>query len=362
MVKKLRPGVVTGPEYIALVDACKRDGYALPAVNVVDSTTASAVLEAAREARSDVIVQISHGGGHFFGGGGLETSVENKVRGAKSFALYMRAIAKSYGVCVALNTDHADRSLVPWLKALVDESRSHHRATGKPLFSSHMLDLSAEELSYNIAESRLMLQRLSPLDISLEMELGCTGGEEDGVGVDMDVSMDNAHLYTQPIDVLQAYQQLTPFGHFSIAASFGNVHGVYKPGNVVLRPDILKHAQELVIKNSGKSRAPSKNPVNFVFHGGSGSTKKDIVKAVSYGVFKMNIDTDTQFANARRVGAYVFANSVAFRHQLCPQTGKPQKKIYDPRKWLRAGQQGIVDRLQQAFKDLGSYGKSIASE
>ncbi|MGB1360695.1 MAG: class II fructose-bisphosphate aldolase [Alphaproteobacteria bacterium] len=349
-------GVVTGEDYINLVKACKKGGYALPAVNVVDSTTASAALEAAREAKSDIIIQVSNGGAHFFGGAGLDGSLENKIQGAKAFAQYMHTVAKSYGICVALHTDHANRGLIPWLYGLIDESKEFIKQTGKPLFSSHMLDLSEDDLEFNLSESEKMLKEMAPLGMSLEIELGCTGGEEDGIGSDIDTSADNAHLYTQPEDVLEAYDRLNSIGHFSIAASFGNVHGVYKPGNVKLRPEILKNSQTLATAERGLAD----NELDFVFHGGSGSEKSKIEEAVSYGCFKMNIDTDTQFANSERVGKYVDENPVAFKHQICPETGTPQKKHYDPRKWMRAGQQGIVDRLGEAFKDLGSYGKSVA--
>ncbi len=355
---KIDAGVVTGEDYIALVKACKEGGYALPAVNVVDSTTANAALEAAAKAGSDIIIQVSNGGAHFFGGLGLEPTLENRIQGAKAFAQYMHTIAKSYGVCVALHTDHANRGLIPWLYGLIEESKEFKKHTGKPLFSSHMLDLSEEDLEFNLSESEKMLAEIAPLGMSLEIELGCTGGEEDGIGSDIDVSADNAHLYTQPEDVLQSYDRLHKLGHFSIAASFGNVHGVYKPGNVKLRPEILKNSQRLATAERGLEV----NSLDFVFHGGSGSEKSKIEEAVSYGAFKMNIDTDTQYANSERVGQYVHENPTAFLHQICPETGTPQKKFYDPRKWLRAGQQGIVERLGEAFKDLGSYGKSIAQK
>ena len=353
---KINAGVVTGEDYVNLVKACKEGGYALPAVNVVDSTTANAALEAAREAKSDIIVQVSNGGAHFFAGAGFEPTLENRIRGAKAFAQYMHTIAQSYGVCVVLHTDHANRALIPWLNGLIEESKKNFEAHGVPLFSSHMLDLSEDELEFNLSESEKMLKEMSPLGMSLEIELGCTGGEEDGIGSDIDVSADNAHLYTQPEDVLQSFDRLHSIGHFSIAASFGNVHGVYKPGNVKLRPEILKNSQALATAERGLAE----NSLDFVFHGGSGSEKSKIEEAVSYGVFKMNIDTDTQFANSEQVGKYVLENPTAFKHQICPETGTPQKKFYDPRKFLRAGQEGIVARLIESFKDLGSYGKSVA--
>lgn len=354
----MKPGVVTGNDYLELVKKCKEGGYALPAVNVVDSTTANAALESAREANSDIIIQISNGGAHFFGGAGLEPTLENKVLGAVSFARHVNLMAEQYGVCVVLHTDHANKKLIPWLDRLVEESEKNFEKYGKPLFSSHMLDLSEEDLDFNIAESKKMLSKISKLGMSLEIELGCTGGEEDGVGSDHNPDMDNSHLYTQPVDVLKAYDELNEIGHISIAASFGNVHGVYKPGNVKLRPEILRESQSLLEKERGLG----KNGLDFVFHGGSGSEKEKIDEAVSYGVFKMNIDTDTQFAYSKAVGEYVDNNPVAFKYQICPNTGEPQKKLYDPRKWMRVGQFGIIERLKEAFKDLGSYGKSIASK
>jgi fructose-bisphosphate aldolase class II len=229
-------------------------------------------------------------------------------------------------------------------------------ATGKPLFSSHMLDLSEDSLDFNLTESARLLKRMAPLQMSLEIELGCTGGEEDGIGGAFDDSADNAHLYTQPEDVLRAYETLSPIGHFSVAAAFGNVHGVYKPGNVKLRPEILKSSQDLVQTR----RHTGAKPLDLVFHGGSGSAKDDIAAAISYGVFKMNIDTDTQFAFAEAIGAYVQQNPAAFEHQLDPDTGEPHKKAYDPRKWLRQGELGLERRLEEAFGDLGAKGRSLA--
>jgi fructose-bisphosphate aldolase class II len=219
-----------------------------------------------------------------------------------------------------------------------------------------MLDLSADPMDFNLSECARILERMSKIDMSLEIELGVTGGEEDGVGHDIDDSADNSHLYTQPEDVLQAYELLSPIGHFSVAASFGNVHGVYKPGNVQLRPEILKNSQTLIEERHGTGP----KPLNLVFHGGSGSEKDKIAAAVSYGVFKMNIDTDTQFAFSEAVGKYVEDYPKAFRYQLDPEDGTPFKKHYDPRKWLRAGELGLITRLQEAFEDLGSLGKSIA--
>ena len=352
----IRPGVVTGEAYEALIEAAKQGGYALPAVNVVGTNSVNAVLEAAAKAGSDVIIQLSNGGAQFFAGKGYPDSFEAKVLGAVSCAQHVHLLAERYGVCVALHTDHANRKLIPWVEALVAHSERHFERTGQPLFSSHMLDLSEETLEDNISLCAAMLERMAPMRMSLEIELGVTGGEEDGVGHELEEGADNSHLYTQPADVLEAYERLNPIGHFSIAASFGNVHGVYKPGNVQLRPEILRNSQALV----QETHATGANPLHLVFHGGSGSEPSKIAEAVSYGVFKMNIDTDTQFAFASPVGAYVGAKSVAFEHQLDPVDGTPYKKTYDPRKWLRLGESGMVERLQQAFADLGSTGRSIA--
>ncbi|MBI0536030.1 class II fructose-bisphosphate aldolase [Roseomonas sp. KE2513] len=353
---KLKPGVVTGADYLTLLEACRAGGYALPAVNVVGTNSINAVLESAAKNKADVIIQLSNGGARFFGGEGCPDANAARVLGAVSAAQHVHTMAKAYGVCVVLHTDHADRSLLPWVNALIDHGEEHMKRTGQPLFSSHMIDLSAEPLETNIAECAAVLKRMAPLGMSLEIELGVTGGEEDGVGHDLEESADNAHLYTQPEDVLKAWEALTPIGHVTMAASFGNVHGVYAPGNVKLRPEILKASQEAV---AGKFGGGEK-PMSLVFHGGSGSEKDKITEAVSYGVFKMNIDTDTQFAFSEPVGAYVEANPVAFKHQIDPATGKPQKKLYDPRKWLRAGEKGVAKRLDEAFADLGSAGRSLA--
>tara|TARA_B100001027_G_C16186355_1_gene293908 strand:- start:54 stop:857 length:804 start_codon:yes stop_codon:yes gene_type:complete len=266
-------------------------------------------------------------------------------------------LAERYGICVIIHTDHANKALIPWVEALVGYSEEHYEKTGCPLFSSHMLDLSGEEIDFNLFECEKMLKRMAPIGMSLEIELGVTGGEEDGVGSDDDIGADNPKLYTQPEDCLRAYQLLSPIGHFSLAASFGNVHGVYKPGNVKLRPEILKNSQDLVKETCGTGD----KPLDLVFHGGSGSDKTKIAEALSYGVFKMNIDTDTQFAVSKAVGAYVEENSKAFKYQIDPDDGTPYKKKYDPRAWLRAGEVSMVERLDEAFQDLGSVGKTLAS-
>jgi len=356
---RLRPGVVTGSDYLALLDACREGGYALPAVNVVGTSGANAVLEAAARNRSDVVVQLSNGGARFFAGEGIADAMEARVLGAVSAALHVHTVAAAYGVCVVLHTDHADRPLLPWVEGLLDRGEEHARLTGRPLFSSHMLDLSAEPLEANIAECARVLRRMAPLGMGLEIELGVTGGEEDGVGHAVEDAADNARLYTQPEDVLRAWEALSPVGHVTVAASFGNVHGVYAPGNVRLRPEILRASQQAVAARAGGGGGP--RPLSLVFHGGSGSEKGKIREAVSHGVWKMNIDTDTQFAFAEAVGRYVRENEAAFRHQLDPATGRPTKKAYDPRRWLRAGEEGLAARLDEAFADLGAAGRSLAA-
>ncbi len=352
----LKPGVVTGDDYFELVQACKDGNYALAAVNCVGTNSVNAAMEAAAKNGSDIIIQFSNGGAQFFAGAGLSSGDDAKVLGAVSAAQHVHLLAEHYGICAVLHTDHANRKLVPWVDSLIDHSEAHFKATGRPLYTSHMLDLSEEPIEQNLSECARMLERMAPLNMSLEIELGVTGGEEDGVGSDIDESADNSRLYTQPEDVLQAYKLLTPIGHFSVAASFGNVHGVYKPGNVQLRPEILKDSQMLVKNEMGTGD----EPLSLVFHGGSGSEKDKITEAISYGVFKMNIDTDTQFAFSHAVGSYVDEHSKAFKFQIDPDDGTPYKKQYDPRKWLRAGEDGFVARLDEAFEDLGSKGRSLA--
>jgi len=355
---QLKPGVVTGKDYLTLVAAAKAGGYALPAVNVSSSSTINAVLEAAAKNQADVIIQLSNGGAQFYAGQGLKDGFQAKVLGAVAAALHVHLLAEHYGVCVVLHTDHANKGLIPWVDALLDHGEAYFKQHGKPLFSSHMLDLSEESMEFNLNECARVLGRMAPLNMSLEIELGVTGGEEDGIGKEMDESSaaDNSHLYTQPEDVLQVYDRLSPIGHFSVAASFGNVHGVYKPGNVQLRPEILKNSQALI----EKQHSTAAKPLNLVFHGGSGSEKDKIVAAVSYGVFKMNIDTDLQFAYSEAIGKFVTENPKAFMYQVDPETDKPYKKFYDPRKYLRLAEQNMVTRLNEAFEDLGSKGKSLA--
>ena len=356
MSYSLKPGVVTGDDYKTLIKAAKDGMYALPAVNVVGTNSVNAAMEAAAKNRADIIIQFSNSGGQFYAGNGLEDGFEAKVLGTVSAAQHIHLLAEKYGICVVLHTDHANKALIPWVEALVNYSETHFEKTGKPLFSSHMLDLSAEDIEFNLSESKRILEKIAPIGMSLEIELGVTGGEEDGVGSDDDIGADNPLLYTQPEDCLKAWETLSPIGHFSLAASFGNVHGVYKPGNVKLRPEILKSSQDLIEKTCGSGP----KPLDLVFQGGSGSEKDKITSAISYGVFKMNIDTDTQFAFAKAIGSYVNENPKAFLYQVDPEDGTPYKKQYDPRKVFRGAEVSMVERLDEAFVDLGSVGKSLA--
>ena len=346
----VKPGVVTGDDVQKIFAAAKEGQFALPAVNVVGTDSINGVLEAAAKAKSPVVVQFSNGGAQFFSGKGLKEEGPAGAVGAIAGAKYVHAVAEAYGIPVILHTDHAARKLLPWIDALLDAGEEFFEQTGKPLFSSHMIDLSEESLEENIATCAKYLERMSKMNMTLEFELGCTGGEEDGVD---NTHMDSSMLYTQPEDVAYAYEILNPISHrFTIAASFGNVHGVYKPGNVQLTPKILDNSQKFCSEKFG---IPAKT-LNFVFHGGSGSTLEEIREAVSYGVVKMNIDTDTQWATWEGVLNYYKKNEGYLQGQLGNPEGadKPNKKHYDPRVWLRAGQTGMVERLQQAHSDLNS--------
>ena len=348
----VKAGVLSGDDVTRLYKYAKEQGFALPAVNVVGSDSVNAVLEAAKTANSPVIIQFSNGGAGFYAGKACGNA---DVLGAVAGAQHVHLLAKAYGVPVILHTDHAARKLLPWIDELVKFSREYKKVHGVPLFSSHMLDLSEESLNENLSTCEKYLAELSELGISLEIELGVTGGEEDGVD---NTSVDNALLYTQPEDVAQAYERLSKISdRFSIAASFGNVHGVYKPGNVVLRPEILKNSQAYV---ADKFQTPTDKPVNFVFHGGSGSELKDIKDAVSYGVVKMNIDTDTQWAFWDGVRGYEAKNRAYLQGQIGNPEGedKPNKKYYDPRKFLRAGEESMVKRLLTAFEDLNCLNRN----
>jgi len=343
----LPSGVLSGNEVQKLFAIAKENEFAIPAVNVVSSSSINAVLESASKVNSPIIIQFSNGGGDFYAGKGL-SSKDRAILGTISGAKHVHTVAKAYGVPVILHTDHASRKLLPWIDALLDASEEHFKQTGKPLFSSHMIDLSEESLEDNIATCKSYLKRMSKLGITLEIELGVTGGEEDGVD---NTHIDNAMLYTQPKEVAYAYEELLKVSDkFTIAASFGNVHGVYKPGNVVLTPIILDNSQKYIEEKFNTS----KKPVNFVFHGGSGSRLEEIREAISYGVIKMNIDTDTQWAYWDGVRGYIEQYHAYLQGQIGNPEGedKPNKKYYDPRKWLREGELSVVKRLEQAFSDL----------
>ena len=348
----VKPGVVTGEDLQYIFKVAKANGFAIPAVNVVGSSTVNAVIEAAKLANAPVIIQFSNGGAAFNAGKGLKLEGQQAaILGAIAGAKHIHTLAEAYGVHVILHTDHAAKKLLPWIDGLLDASEKHFIETGKPLFSSHMLDLSEEPLEENIAICKQYLKRMSKLGMTLEIELGITGGEEDGVD---NSGIDNSLLYTQPADVFYAYQELSAVSsNFTIAASFGNVHGVYKPGNVKLMPVILKNSQDFIKE---KLSLTDSHPVNFVFHGGSGSTHAEIREAIGYGVVKMNIDTDTQWAFWDGIRNFEAKNHDFLQAQIGNPEGaeKPNKKFYDPRVWLRKGEESLIARLKIAFEDLNA--------
>jgi fructose-bisphosphate aldolase class II len=350
---KLKPGVVTGDALLGLFAYCKKVDCALPAVNVIGSHGANAALAAAREANAPVIVQFSHTGSQFYGGKSLDNSAHKaSIAGAVAGAMHVRAVADAYGVAVVLHTDHCAAKLLPWVDGVIDAGEAYFAKNGEPLFSSHMLDLSEEPLDKNLEISRKYLARITKMNMTLEIELGVTGGEEDGVD---NSGIEHSKLYTSPSDVLRAYDVLGPVGSFTVAASFGNTHGVYAPGNVKLKPSILRDSQEFV----KKERKTGDEPLSFVFHGGSGSTPEEIHEAVSYGVVKMNIDTDTQWAFTAPIKQYMDEKGGYLKSQLGNPEGpdKPNKKYIDPRVWMQLGEKGMTARLVEACKDLGSFGK-----
>ncbi|APF19022.1 class II fructose-bisphosphate aldolase [Caldithrix abyssi] len=351
----VKPGVLTGEEVQTVFKIAKEEGFALPAVNVVGTNSINAVLEAAREVNSPVIIQFSNGGAAFFAGKGLPNDDQQAaIAGAVSGAHHIHQMAKLYGVPVIVHTDHAAKKLLPWVDGLLKANEEYFAQTGKPLFSSHMLDLSEEPLEENVGLSVQYLQRMAKMGMTLEIELGVTGGEEDGVD---NTNVDSKKLYTQPEEVAYAYEKLLAVSpNFTIAAAFGNVHGVYKPGNVVLRPVILKNSQDYVKEkfNTGEK------PVSFVFHGGSGSSLEEIREAISYGVVKMNIDTDTQWAFWKGVMEYYKKYEGYLQGQIGNPEGedKPNKKYYDPRKWLREAEKSMIERLKKAFEDLNCVNRN----
>lgn len=355
LLKHIEPGVLSGDDLKELYRIARKHQFALPAVNVVGTNSVNAVLETAREANSPVIIQFSNGGAHFYAGKALSNENQRAaIAGAISGAHHVHMMAKAYGVRVVMHTDHAAKKLLPWIDGLLDANEAHFEKTGKPLFSSHMLDLSEETLEDNISISRNYLERMDKMGIGLEVELGVTGGEEDGVD---NTGIDSSKLYTQPEEVAEMYKRLSEVSdNFTIAAAFGNVHGVYKPGNVRLEPVILKNSQDHIQRLFGTGA----NPVSFVFHGGSGSSREEIREAISYGAIKMNIDTDTQWAYWNGVRNFYQKNEGYLQDQIGNPDGedKPNKKYYDPRTWLRKGEESMRDRLMQAFEDLNAIDKN----
>ena len=348
----VKPGVVTGTDLQYIFKVAKANSFAIPAVNVVGSSSVNAVMEAAVVANAPVMIQFSNGGAIFNAGKGLKLDgIKAGILGAVAGAKHIHTLAEAYGVRVVLHTDHAAKKLLPWIDGLLDAGEKNFAETGKPLFSSHMLDLSEEPIEENIEISKRYLERMSKIGMTLEIELGITGGEEDGVD---NSGVDNSLLYTQPEHVFYAYTELSKVSpNFTIAASFGNVHGVYKPGNVKLNPVILKNSQDYIKEKLGLSDT---HPVNFVFHGGSGSTHAEIREAIGYGVIKMNIDTDTQWAYWDGIRAFEAASHGYLQGQIGNPDGsdKPNKKYYDPRVWLRKGEEALIARLKVAFEDLNA--------
>ena len=351
MSHHIKPGVATGYEVQEIFKLAKEKGFALPAVNVVGSNTINTVLETAKELNSPVIIQFSNGGAQFNAGKGLSNdNQKSAIAGAIAGAKHVHMMAEAYSVPVILHTDHCAKKLLPWIDGLLDASEEHFKQTGKPLYSSHMIDLSEEPIEENIEICKQYLTRMSKMGMTLEIELGITGGEEDGVD---NSDVDASKLYTQPEEVAYAYEELLKVSdQFTVAAAFGNVHGVYKPGNVKLTPKILKNSQAYI---SEKYNVPH-NTIDFVFHGGSGSTLDEIREAIGYGVIKMNIDTDLQFAFTEGIRDYMNENIDYLKTQIGNPDGTdhPNKKYYDPRKWLRIGEGTLKKRLKEAFEDLNN--------
>ncbi len=352
-----RKGVLFGDEVTELLDHANQHNYAIPAVNCVGTNTVNACLEAAREVNSPIIIQFSNGGAQFFAGKGLSNDNEQAaILGGISGALHIHNMAEAYGVSVVLHTDHCAKKLLPWISGLIDASEIHYEKHGHPLYSSHMLDLSEEPIEENLEICVAYLKRMHEIGITIEMELGVTGGEEDGVD---NTEVDSARLYTQPEEVAYAYEQLNAVSNrFTVAAAFGNVHGVYKPGNVELRPIILKNSQEYLKK---KFNLSEDNPIKFVFHGGSGSSQAEIREAIEYGAVKMNIDTDLQWAFWSGVRDYYEPRVGFMQTQIGNPDGddKPNKKSYDPRKWLREGELSFKKRLIKAYDDLNCMNRAV---
>jgi fructose-bisphosphate aldolase class II len=352
---KFRPGVLHGEEVTELFKYANENNFALPAVNVVGTDSVNAVLETARDVNSPVIVQFSHGGSSFYAGKGISNDGQKaSILGGVSGANHVHTMAEAYGVTVILHTDHCAKKILPWIDGLLTFGEKFYEKNGYPLYSSHMLDFSEEPIEENIDVCVEYLKRMDKMGMTLEIELGVTGGEEDGVD---NTDIDSSRLYTQPEEVAYAYERLSQVSHrFTVAAAFGNVHGVYKPGNVELKPAILKNSQEYIQQKFGTGP----NPIDFVFHGGSGSSTAEIREAIEYGAIKMNIDTDLQWAFWTGVRDYYEAKRDYMQTQIGNPEGedKPNKKVYDPRKWLRAGEQSFKNRLTKAFEDLNCMNRN----
>lgn len=352
---KFRPGVLVGQEVTDLLNYANENNFAMPAVNVVSTNSVNAVLECARDVNSPVIIQFSNGGSTFFAGKGIGGDGQNSaIQGGIAGAHFVNYMAEAYGVTVILHTDHCAKKLLPWIDGLMDANEKHFESTGKALYSSHMLDLSEEPIEENIETCVKYFERMAAIGITLEIELGVTGGEEDGVD---NTDIDNSLLYTQPEEVAYSYENLKKVSDkFTVAAAFGNVHGVYKPGNVKLTPVILKNSQDYIQEKYGTGS----NPVNFVFHGGSGSSRDEIREAISYGAVKMNIDTDTQWAFWEGVLNHYKNNEGYLQGQIGNPDGadKPNKKFYDPRVWLRESEKSMIARLKVAFEDLNCINRN----
>jgi len=351
MSHSIKPGVATGHEVQAIFNYAKEKGFALPAVNVIGSSSINTVLETAAALNAPVIIQFSNGGAQFNAGKGLNNDNQKAaVLGAVAGAKHVHELAKAYGATVILHTDHCAKKLLPWMDGMLDANEAYYKEHGHSLFSSHMIDLSEEPLEENIEICKGYLERMAKMEMTLEIELGITGGEEDGVD---NSDVDDSKLYTQPEEVAYAYEELSKVSdQFTIAAAFGNVHGVYKPGNVKLTPKILKNSQEHITEKYGKEH----NHIDFVFHGGSGSTVEEIREGISYGVIKMNIDTDLQWSTAEGIRDYFGENAEYLKAQIGNPTGddSPNKKYYDPRVWLRKSEQTMGARLKKAFEDLNN--------
>ena len=351
MGHSIKPGVATGDEVQEIFRFAKEKGFALPAVNVIGSDSINAVMETAAQLNAPVIIQFSNGGAQFNAGKGLSNEGQQAaILGAIAGAKHIHQLAEAYGATVILHTDHCAKKLLPWIDGLLDASEEYYKDKGKSLFSSHMIDLSEEPIEENIEICKAYLERMDKMDMTLEIELGITGGEEDGVD---NSDVDDSKLYTQPEEVAYAYEELSKVSpRFTIAAAFGNVHGVYKPGNVKLTPKILRNSQEYLSAKHGVGH----NHIDFVFHGGSGSTLEEIREAIGYGVIKMNIDTDLQYAFMEGIRDYMEAKKNYLKAQIGNPDGadQPNKKFYDPRVWLREGEKTFVKRLTRAFEDLNN--------